>query len=375
MAGVDRVDESYMRMALDCARRGRGLVEPNPMVGAVLVKDGRLLSMGHHGRFGGPHAEVEALRSAAAAGADVRGATMYVTLEPCCHVGKTPPCTDAILQSGVSRVVAALEDADSRVAGKGFAILRDHGVEVVTGVCEAPARSLLAAYVKLKSARRPWVICKWAQTADGFLSPPGGQQWITGQAARTHVHEIRRWCSGVLVGVETLLADDPLLTCRLGAADVAVRQPARLVLDSQLRTPPTCQLVRTANLSPVIVATLSDSAALKAGRAQKLTHAGVEVLELPRGRGGVDLEALLDELGRREWTYLLVEGGAKVLSSFVYGQLADELLVFVNPQMSGGEAGRRSRFDLASVRDRMALGAEYVTEFGPDRLYRLLVPH
>ena len=375
MPGVDRVDESFMRMALDCARRGRGLVEPNPMVGAVIVKDGRLLAMGHHARFGGPHAEVEALRAATAAGADLQGATMYVTLEPCCHVGKTPPCTDAILASGVCRVVAAVEDVDSRVAGKGFAILRDHGVEVVTGVCEAQARSLLAAYVKLKSARRPWVICKWAQTADGFLVPAGGQQWITGAAARTHVHEIRRWCSGVLVGVGTLLADDPLLTCRLGAADVAVRQPARLVLDSQLRTPPDCQLARTADLSPVLVATVGGVAALKAGRAQKLIHAGVEILELPRGRGGVDLEALLDELGRREWTYLLVEGGANVLGSFVYGQLADELLVFVNPQMSGGEAGQRPRFDLAAVRERMALGAEYVTEFGPDRLYRLLVPH
>ncbi|MCY2931549.1 MAG: RibD family protein, partial [Planctomycetota bacterium] len=231
------------------------------------------------------------------------------------------------------------------------------------------------AYVKLKSARRPWVICKWAQTADGFLIPAGGQQWITGQSARTHVHEIRRWCSGVLVGVGTLLADDPLLTCRLGVSDVPIRQPARLVLDSQLRTPPECQLVRTAATSPVLIATVAESAALKAGRAQKLVHAGVEVLELPRGREGVNLEALLDELGRREWTYLLVEGGARVLSSFVYGQLADELLVFINPQMSGGEPGRRPRFDLAAVRDRMTLGAEYVTEFGPDRLYRLLVPH
>lgn len=375
MAGLERIDESYMRMALDCARRGRGLVEPNPMVGAVIVKEGRLLAMGHHARFGGPHAEVEALRAAQAAGAVVRGATMYVTLEPCCHVGKTPPCTDALLSAGIARVVAAMEDPDPRVAGKGFGILRDHDVEVVTGVCQAQARSLLGAYIKLRTSGRPWVICKWAQTADGYLAPAAGGQWITGPAARTHVHEIRRWCSGVLVGIGTLLADNPLLTCRLADPDLVVRQPARLVLDSQLRTPTDCQLVTTASQSPVIVATTAHAAAGRSGRSHKLTHAGVEVLELPASRHGVDLEALLDELGRRNWTYLLVEGGATVLSSFLYGQFADEVLVFVNPEMHGGPTERRPRFDLASVRRRMALGAEYVTEFGPDRLYRLLVPH
>ena len=323
-------DEQFMRVALECAARGRGAVEPNPMVGAVIVRDGVEITRGWHGAFGGPHAEREALAAAAASGADVTGATMFVTLEPCCHTGKTPPCTDAILEAGIARVVVAMTDPDENVSGRGIDVLREAGVDVAVGVCEAEARKLLAAYVKLRTQGHPWVICKWAQTADGYLAlPPRQGRWISGQASRTRVHEIRSWCDGILVGAGTVLADDPLLTNRSGAG----KQPVRVVLDSHLRTPPDAQLVRTAGESPVIVVT---SSAAPVDRAEVLRDAGVEVLELPSRDERVDLDALLDELGRRRWTYLLAEGGTTVLESFILGGFADELLVFIAPIEGGG---------------------------------------
>ena len=336
-------DEQFMRTALEYAVQGRGAVEPNPMVGAIIVRDGEEIARGWHRAFGGPHAEREALAAAAASGADVTGATMVVTLEPCCHTGKTPPCTDAILEAGIARVVVAMADPDENVSGRGIAVLRDAGVEVTVGVCEAEARELLAAYVKLRTQGRPWVICKWAQTADGYLAlPPRKGRWISGQASRTRVHEIRSWCDGILVGAGTVLADDPLLTNRSGAG----KQPVRVVLDSHLRTPPDSNLVRTAGESPVLVVT---SAAAPSDRADELRTAGVEVIELPSRDEGVDLDALLDELGRRRWTYLLVEGGTTVLESFTSTGLADELLVFVSPIEGGEDAMGLPRFDIADL--------------------------
>lgn len=363
-----------MRTALKCARLGLGLVEPNPMVGAVIVRDGQELARGWHGRFGGPHAEIEALRAAEAAGADVRGATMYVTLEPCGHHGKTPPCTRALIEAGIARVVAGMQDPDEHVAGGGLDALGEAGIDVTVGLCQAEARQLLAAYIKLRTVRRPWVICKWAQTADGYLVPPGGRRWVTGAASRGYVHEVRGRCSGILIGVETLLADDPLLTNRSRPAEqAACRQPARIVLDTKLRTGLDCRLVQTAAAGPVILATTERAAARRAGRVRKLNAAGVEVLEVPGARRGVNLEALLDNLGQRNWTYLLVEGGAKVLRSFVYGGLADELLAFVNPEMSGGSPEGRAAFSLAEVRRRLRFDVGQVTEFGTDRMHRILL--
>lgn len=338
-------DETFMAAALECAVLGRGAVEPNPMVGALLVKDGREIARGWHRRFGGPHAEVEAL---AAAGPAARGATAYVTLEPCCHYGKTPPCAGALIKAGVSRVVAAMEDPDSRVAGKGLAALRQAGIEVQTGVCEAAARQLLAAYIKLRTQGRPWVIAKWAQTADGFLAlPPGQGRWVSSPAARDEVHRLRGLCDGIAVGVGTVLADDPLLNNRSGGG----KGPVRLVLDSRLRTPADSRLVVTARQWPVIIACADPDAAAKA----RLQAAGVEVLALPAAAGGgVDLPALLDELGRRQWTYLLVEGGAKVLRSFIKPGLADEIIVFTSGHACGA-AGDLPRFDIQANRAGFSL--------------------
>ena len=358
-----------MAAALALAARGRGAVEPNPMVGAVIVRDGRAIAEGSHRRFGGPHAEVEALGAAAQAGADVRGATMYVTLEPCCHHGKTPPCTEAIVAAGIGRVVVAMADPDPHVAGSGLAALRAARVTVGCGVMEAEACELLAAYVKLRTTGRPWVICKWAQTADGYLALPRGcGRWISGEASRRRVHEIRGVCSGVLVGVGTVLADDPLLTSR--GPGGAGRLPARIVLDSHLRTPVESKLVRTAAESYVVVVTTAEALAAHPERAEALHARGAMTLPVAASASGVDLPGLLDELGRRQWTYLLVEGGAKVLASFIDGKLADELIVFVCPQRIGKAGAELPRFDIAEILRRTSARLVSEEPLGDDRMLR-----
>ncbi len=342
---MTKANEQFMLRAIELARQGLGAVEPNPMVGAVIVRDGRVLGEGWHQLFGGPHAEVEALAAAKAGGSDVRGATMYVTLEPCNHHGKTPPCTEAIIASGIVRVAAAMEDPDKLVAGRGLAKLRAAGIEVEVGLCEVEARELLAPYIKLRTRKRPWVICKWAQTSDGCLAlpagaePPGGsERWISGDKSRAMVHELRGYCDGICVGSGTVLADDPLLTNRTGRG----RQPTRIVLDGQLRTPSDSRLIATASANaPVLLATTARTLEVQAASAGILAREGVEFLALPAGaRGGVSLGALLDELGRRKWTRLLVEGGPTVLRRVISEHLADELWVFISPH-----AARRAATD------------------------------
>ena len=359
-------DETFMARALELALRGRGSVEPNPMVGAVIVREGCVIGEGLHQRFGGPHAEVEAI---AATAGETTGATMYVTLEPCCHHGKTPPCVEAILAAGIARVVVAMEDPDANVAGKGLEALRDSGVEIVTGVCESEAKELLAAYVKLRKTGRPWVICKWAQSLDGRIAThTGDSKWISGEASRKRVHEVRSFCDGICVGAGTVAADDPLLTNRSGSG----RHPARVVLDGTLSIDPACQLVTTASESPVIVVATTDA---PADKADALAAAGVEVLRLPAGDGGADLRAMLDELGKRNWTYLLVEGGRAVLESFIGEGLADELMVFIAPVLIGGsESPGPVRWgDLDTVSEARRLPAPSVERIEDDLLLRYVL--
>ncbi len=350
---MTKTNEQFMLRAFDLAQRGLGAVEPNPMVGAVIAGDSQILGEGWHRQFGGPHAEIEALAAARAAGMDVRGATMYVTLEPCSHHGKTPPCTDAIIEAQIGRVVAAMVDPDENVAGRGIEKLREAGLEVETGLGETQVRELLAPYIKLRIRNRPWVICKWAQTSDGYLALPAGQdRWISSQAAREVVHELRSYCDGICVGSGTLLADDPLLTNRSGRG----RHLTRVVLDGRLRTPPDCRLIETASAdSPVIVATTARSLETRAAAAGLLKRDGVELLALPAGPGqGVSLDALLDEMGHRKWTRLLVEGGPVLLERIIADGLADELWVFVAPRAAEGAPGETlPRFD---IRDLQAAG-------------------
>jgi len=362
-------DERFMAAALELAALGRGQVEPNPMVGAIIARGDEELGRGWHGRFGAPHAEIEAIRAAGCAGHDLSGSTMYVTLEPCCHHGKTPPCTEAIITAGIARVVVAMCDPDAEVSGRGIEALRAGGVEVDVGTSREPARELLEAYCKLRTKGSPWVICKWAQTSDGYLALPD-RRWISCQAARDYVHRLRGCCDGVLVGIETVLTDDPALTNRSGAG----RQPARVVLDSGLRIPLECQLTNSPGFSPVIVVATRADLSENAERREALARKGVEIVELPPDADGrVDLDLLLSELGRRCWTHLLVEGGSTVLRSFIEGSHADELLVFVSPEKTPEGCEDLPRLDIARLRDEIGLPEGEETQIGSDRLLRFVL--
>ena len=310
-----------MNRGLALAAKGRGAVEPNPMVGAILLDAaGQVVGEGWHERFGGPHAEVNAL---AAAGDRARGGTLVVTLEPCCHFGKTPPCADAVICSGVSRVVVGMPDPFPMVAGGGIAALRAAGIEVITGICRDEAESLNAPYLKLLRTGRPWVIQKWAMTLDGKMAAhTGDSKWISSEASRKLVHELRGRVDAVICGGNTVRVDNPLLTAR----PPGPRTPTRIVVTASGNLPADCQLLRTAKESPVLVAT-------SLAGATKLTHwsaAGAEVLSIE------SLPALFDELGRRRMTNVLVEGGATLHAAITDAGLGDEVLAFVAPKLVGG---------------------------------------
>jgi diaminohydroxyphosphoribosylaminopyrimidine deaminase/5-amino-6-(5-phosphoribosylamino)uracil reductase len=328
--GWGREDIEWMHRALAEAERGRGAVEPNPMVGAVVVRDARAVGIGHHERFGGPHAEVVALGQA---GEAARGATLYVTLEPCCHHGKTPPCTDAILAAGLGRVVAAVGDPFPRVAGGGLAALKAAGLQAEVG-CEADAaRELNAPYWKRLTCGRPFVTAKWAMTLDGKTAVASGDsRWISSDDSRRRVHDLRGRMDAIIVGIGTADADDPHLTVR----PPGPRRPVRIVVDSSARLAPDSVLARTAAEVPVVVA-VTDRA--PPDRRERLASAGCEVLALPGG-GPVPLSLLLDELGRRGMTNVLVEGGGRLLGSFLDEGHVDAVEVFVAPILEGGDHAR-----------------------------------
>lgn len=319
-----------MRRALELARRGAGLVEPNPMVGAVVTAaDGAVVGEGWHAAFGGPHAEVAAL---AAAGSRARGGTLYVTLEPCCHHGKTPPCTEAILAAGVARVVVGCQDPFPAVAGAGLDRLRAGGVVVTLGVCAAEAARLVAPFRTLLERRRPWVIAKWAMSLDGRVATAGGEsRWISSVESRALVHALRGKVDAILVGSGTALADDPLLTAR----PPGPRTPLRIVLDGRARLSADSRLVRSARETPVLVAV---AAGADLQRVRALEAAGCEVWVSDAADRPGRLAALLAELGRRRLTNMLVEGGPEVLGGFFDAGLVDEVWAFIAPRIIGGAA-------------------------------------
>jgi diaminohydroxyphosphoribosylaminopyrimidine deaminase / 5-amino-6-(5-phosphoribosylamino)uracil reductase len=352
-------DVRWMGRALELAEQGRGYVEPNPLVGAVVVRDGALVGEGWHRRYGGPHAEIHALH---AAGEAARGATLYVTLEPCCHHGKTPPCTDAIIRAGVARVVAAMADPFPEVAGQGIARLRAAGIEVAVGVAERVAEFANRPYLTLVTRGRPFVHAKWAMTLDGKIASAGGDsKWVSGEAARARVHELRGRMDAILVGAGTVRSDDPLLTARPPGA----RTPARVVLSSRGDLPRDCRLLRTLDQAAVIVATLR-------GFGRDLRSLGCEVIDLPEERGFPSVAALLAELGGRRMTNVLVEGGAQVFGSLVERLLVDEFHVFVAPRILGG-AGALSPVGgvgFATLKDSWPLGHLDVEPVGADLYVR-----
>lgn len=325
MGNMERY-ERYMELALGAAARGRGWVEPNPLVGAVVVDSGgEVVAVGWHERFGGPHAEVLALRQA---GERSRGGTLVVTLEPCCHYGKTPPCTEAIVAAGIRTVVAAMIDPFPQVAGRGLQRLREAGVEIVTGVKERAARQLNAAFLKRVTMGQPWVHAKWAMGLDGRIALPSGDaRWISNEASRRRVHQLRGLVDAVLVGAGTVWSDDPLLTAR----PPGPRTPRRVVLSARGHLPDDCRLLRTAG----DVATLLYTCAEAVPRLGHWQRAGVELVALPAEPGAeptrLSLAALLHDLAQRGCTHLLVEGGTGVLSTFWQAEAIDEWHVFVAP--------------------------------------------
>jgi diaminohydroxyphosphoribosylaminopyrimidine deaminase / 5-amino-6-(5-phosphoribosylamino)uracil reductase len=338
--------QRMLSLAARCAMRAVGDVEPNPLVGAVVVRDGEVLGLGHHRVLGGPHAEVEALNDCIQRGNDPRGATLYVTLEPCAHHGKQPPCTDAIEQAGIARVVYARQDPHDEAKG-GALRLREAGVEVV--LCEQcpEATRLSDPFVKRITTGLPWVIVKWAQTIDGRIATRTGEsQWISGPASRRRVHRLRGRVDAILTGLGTVLSDDPMLTAR---SIRRVRRVARRVAaDPGLDIPLDAALVCSAKDVPVVIA--CDEAILRSGlcddKVAALAEAGVEVMGVPTlplagGLVGVDIEAILRELVTRfDATNVLVEAGAGLIGSILEKDLADELVVYIAPLLLGDELAK-----------------------------------
>ncbi len=360
-------DEKWMRQALSLAGRGAGRVNPNPLVGAVLVKDGICIGEGWHVRYGEAHAERNAL---AACQGDATGATLYVTLEPCCHVGKTPPCTDAILQAKIKRVVVGSVDPNPLVAGKGLALLRQNEIEVTTGVLREACDRLNAPFFHLIRTQTPYVVLKYAMTLDGKLATrTGNSRWITGEAARARVHADRNRYAAIMVGVGTVLQDDPLLTCRIDGG----RNPLRIICDSHLRTPLSSRIVQTARTAPTLLATCEGDPQ----KHQPFCAAGCEVCFLPSSRGRVDLIALMQALGARGIDSVLLEGGAALHGAALDAGIVTRVQCYLAPKLFGGAKAKAPVGGLgaADPADAVALKAVTVTSLGEDLLIEGEVLH
>jgi len=325
-------DKHFMQMALDLAVRGEGFTSPNPMVGAVVVKDGKVVGGGFHEVVGGPHAEVNAIN---AAGKLAAGGTLYVTLEPCNHTGRTPPCTATILKAGISRVVVAMPDPNQHVAGGGVEHLKRHGLEVITGVCEQQARRQNEAFIKYITTGRPFVIAKCAATLDGRIATrTGDSRWVTGEAARHYVHRLRHAVDAIMVGIHTIQTDDPSLTTRLEGRPA--KDPIRIILDTRLSIAPDARVLQQASDADTILV-----AGQGVGQNKKtvLENAGNRVIEAALKNNRIDLVALMQKLGALEISSLLVEGGSRVLASAFKAGIVDKVQFFYAPKVLGGDDG------------------------------------
>lgn len=359
-------DRIHMARAIRLAALGLYTTAPNPCVGCVLVRDGEVVGEGWHHRAGAPHAERLAL---AMAGDRAQGATAFVSLEPCCHHGKTPPCVDGLIKSGVRRVVAAMQDPNPLVAGAGLALLRAQGVSTAVGLLEEEARRLNPGFIKRMEQGLPYVRCKLAASLDGRTAMASGEsQWITSDAARRDAQFLRARSAAILTGVETLLADDPSLNVRLLATelpgvepDSQVHQPVRVVVDSRLRTPPTARLLTLPGSS--LIACLS----AEPGLAARLEAAGAQVLVTPAGPGGVDLEFLLRYLARQEINEVLIEAGATLAGAALQAGLVDEWVLYLAPHLMGDAGlGLCHLPGLELMRDRLPLSIQDIRMVGPD---------
>ena len=359
-------DQVFMGQALGLASDGLFTADPNPRVGCVLVRDGEVVGTGAHLKAGEPHAERHAL---AAAGERARGATCYVTLEPCAHTGRTGPCADALVDAGVARVVAAMQDPNSQVAGRGFARLKAAGIEVSVGLMEPQARALNPGFIRRMETGLPFVRVKLAMSLDGRTAMASGEsKWITGAAAREQVQRLRARSSAIITGIGTVLADDPAMTVRPDSwqgqpyPPMAVRQPLRVVLDRRLRAPADMAMLQEGGHTLLVTAADADPS-----RARLLQERGAGLLHLPASGSGVDLHQLLRELGQRECNEVLVEAGPTLAAAFMNENLVDELVVFMAPALLGSNARPLMVLpELATMADRIALTFQAVERVGDD---------
>ncbi|HEX3032920.1 MAG TPA: bifunctional diaminohydroxyphosphoribosylaminopyrimidine deaminase/5-amino-6-(5-phosphoribosylamino)uracil reductase RibD [Bacillota bacterium] len=355
-------DNRYMRLALQLAAMGRGRTSPNPMVGAVVVKDNQIIGEGYHQKAGTPHAEVHALK---AAGKEAKGATIYVTLEPCSHHGRTPPCADAIIKAGITKVVAAMTDPNPMVAGRGLKKLEQAGIEVVCGVLEKEARRLNEVFLKYIVTRRPFVLMKAAMTLDGKIATHNGDsRWVTGESARTYVHQLRDEYDAILVGIGTVLSDNPALTTRL--VDRSGHDPVRIIVDSEGRLPLEAQVLTVKSDSPTVVAVTSRA---QAEKLQLLEAAGAKILIVnQRPDGRVDLAHLMELLGQRNISSVLIEGGAQINAAALEAGIVDKVAMFIAPKIIGGEnaPGPVGGSGISRMHDALPLEDVRIQHFGRD---------
>lgn len=332
MTDRDQEDRQYMQMALDMAKLGRGYTNPNPMVGAVIVKEGKVIAKGYHHCCGQGHAEVEAFKDAG--DQDVTGATIYVTLEPCSHYGKTPPCADKIIEKKIGRVVVGALDPNPLVAGRGIEKIRNAGIEVKTGVLAEESIKLNEIFMKYIVNKEPFVLYKSAMSLDGKIATSTGEsQWISCEASRREVHELRHQYMAIMVGSQTVLDDDPMLNCRL----IEGKDPIRVVVDSALRIPMTARLVKTARDIRTIVACTPRADEKKI---RDLQNAGVEILIIEEKDGHVDLKKLTEELGHMQIDSILLEGGATLAAAAFESGIIDKVQMYIAPMIIGGKTSR-----------------------------------
>ncbi len=351
--------EKYMRRAIELAKGGIGFVNPNPLVGAVIVKDGKIIGEGFHERYGDLHAERNALKNCAG---DPKGADMYVTLEPCCHSGKQPPCTEAVIESGIKRVFIGSSDPNPLVAGKGVGMLREHGIEVTENVLKEECDALNDIFFHFITTKTPYVIMKAAVTADGKIATSAGDaKWITNEKSRAHTHETRKRVSAILVGVNTVIADDPMLTCRAENPS----NPVRVICDSSLRIPIDSKIIKTSREIPTYIACVN-------GDTKKITEieqAGARIIKTASRDGRVDLADLMKKLSEMKIDSVLIEGGSEIHASALKSGTVNKVQIYIAPKLLGGDSKNAvAPMGITLVKDAVMLKNSVITRFDDDIL-------
>ena len=366
-------EEKYMRRAIELAKKGSGHVNPNPLVGAVIVRDGEIIGEGYHECYGQLHAERNAIANAKKRGNSLEGSTIYVTLEPCCHYGKTPPCTEAIIEEKIARVVVGSDDPNPLVSGKGFQMLREKGIEVIPHFLKEECDAMNHVFFHYIRTGTPYVVMKYAMTMDGKIACyTGDSKWVTGEESRAHVQTLRNHYKGIMAGIGTVLADDPMLNCRIEGG----RDPIRIIADSHLRIPMDSQLVRTAGQQPLIVACLPDADEEKAAQLQEK---GVEVLRIPgvttaditeEQKEVISLPVLMKELGARKIDGILLEGGGQLNESALQAGIVDRIYCYIAPKIFGGAQAKTpvEGQGLTRAADAWQFNRIGMQEFGQDIL-------